>query len=270
MWISVAILSIGFLCFCVHGLRSGFASLQGLFVSPVRPVTFQAPAYRQLLQKYVKDGLVDYSHMKHSPELNAAVEELKRTSPDNIVNDQDRLAFWINAYNLLTLKAICDRYPISSPRKLGNTYSGEEFLVGGKPITLQDIYFTQIVPMAKRIDVNAIFLACNGTLGSPVLNEYPANKDTLKQDGEAAALRFCNDPRNVLYDPDTKTFAISPWLQWNHELLEKEHYTPHHFVNKFLEPDHKVQVDDVTIMKTYFPNFDWTLNDKQIATWKHK
>src|SRR5581483_9389465 len=103
-WISIGILLIGVLLFCVHGMRFGAAYIQGLFIQVQRPVTFQPAAYKTLLKKYVKDGKVDYAHMKRSPELAAAVDELEKTSADNIVNDSDKLAYWINAYNLITLK----------------------------------------------------------------------------------------------------------------------------------------------------------------------
>ena len=70
--------------------------------------------FTSLLQKYVQNGLVNYSGLCSDPGLNATINQLSETNPDTIRDRNDLLAFWINAYNAYTLKVICDNYPLKS------------------------------------------------------------------------------------------------------------------------------------------------------------
>jgi len=75
----------------------------------------------QLLQKYVdRDGMVDYDAWKASQADRAALKQylatLSAADPTAQTSKDGRLAFWINAYNALTVQGILDVYPTSSIR----------------------------------------------------------------------------------------------------------------------------------------------------------
>ncbi|KKK60677.1 hypothetical protein LCGC14_3021960, partial [marine sediment metagenome] len=78
-------------------------------------------AWDRLLKKYVADdGLVDYAAWKNSPADRDALadylETLGRGDPRAKTTAAGRLAFWINAYNAVTLQGILREYPTSSIR----------------------------------------------------------------------------------------------------------------------------------------------------------
>ncbi len=75
----------------------------------------------RLLRKYVDaDGLIDYASWKDSGDdvaiLDAYLESLGRGDPQAAASRGSRLAFWINAYNALTIKGILREYPTDSIR----------------------------------------------------------------------------------------------------------------------------------------------------------
>ena len=78
--------------------------------------------WNRLLKKYVDaDGLVDYASWKDSGDgvgiLDTYLKSLGRADPQAAASRGSRLAFWINAYNALTIKGILREYPTDSIRK---------------------------------------------------------------------------------------------------------------------------------------------------------
>ena len=82
--------------------------------------------FTQILQDNVSNGLVKYSKLKDDGRLDKYIEQLENTNPQKIVNVENRLAFWVNAYNAFTLKFIIDEYPVESINDLhwGGLYLG--------------------------------------------------------------------------------------------------------------------------------------------------
>ena len=64
---------------------------------------------------YVKNGKVDYKSIKKDT---AELDHLLSLAEDikvDVKKENYYKAFWINSYNLLTIKGIIDHYPIKSP-----------------------------------------------------------------------------------------------------------------------------------------------------------
>src|SRR5262249_46012094 len=85
-------------------------------------------AYAKLLSAHVRPGtvsgirlaLVDYRAVQTDPLYAEALSALARAEPAALASESERLAFWINAYNLLAVKAVLDRYPTASIRDGGS------------------------------------------------------------------------------------------------------------------------------------------------------
>ena len=100
-------------------------------------------AFDTLLKKHVSTtGKVNYKNLKQDK---AALEVYIKTLSDNVPADSwsknDKFAYWINAYNALTLKTIVDNYPLSSITKLdgGKTWDVKRYKLGEKTYSLNDI-----------------------------------------------------------------------------------------------------------------------------------
>lgn len=73
-------------------------------------------AFDALLRAHVNDnGMVDYAKLKNNEDqLDAYLRTLAADAPDGRWNRNEKLAYWINAYNAFTLKLILDHYPVKS------------------------------------------------------------------------------------------------------------------------------------------------------------
>ncbi|MFC1762534.1 DUF547 domain-containing protein [Planctomycetota bacterium] len=107
-------------------------------VKPVAPPTSIYPAledfYRQcnsILTNYVNDeGLVDYPRLRRQRfRLEAILKEISRLSPNAYQRWEvsDRLAFWINTYNLNAMNIVAQNYPLRGSRWM-NLYYGLDSL----------------------------------------------------------------------------------------------------------------------------------------------
>ncbi len=79
---------------------------------------FDYSDFAEALKINVDDsGMVNYKKLKAEPQkLRAFITELGNLDRKDFEkwSDNEKIAFWLNAYNALTLKAIIDNYPIKS------------------------------------------------------------------------------------------------------------------------------------------------------------
>ncbi|PVZ64366.1 DUF547 domain-containing protein [Pelagibaculum spongiae] len=115
--------------------------------------------YDQLLKQHItsgtKDGiklnLVDYSAIAKDPKYQQALDQLQQYPLENLKTPAEKQAFYINAYNLLTLKMMVSNWPVDSIRDIGNFFSPvwkkTIGTLGGKSVTLDQIEHKILRPM---------------------------------------------------------------------------------------------------------------------------
>ncbi len=102
---------------------------------------YKIDLYNQILQKYVKNGLVDYKNLRYDNRLYEFINSLKITNPSDFKTKEEKLAFWINAYNAYTLYIICKNYPVESINDLSTGGKIIGYLLGA---TVWDKDFVEI------------------------------------------------------------------------------------------------------------------------------
>lgn len=107
--------------------------------------------FTNLLKDVVEAGSVNYKALKKESRLNEYVLMISEVNPDTIKGEENALAFWINAYNVFTLKVIVDNYPIESINELHaggriighiikrTVWDKEFFSINSKVISLNEI-----------------------------------------------------------------------------------------------------------------------------------
>ena len=263
-FLPLALLAIGLIFITLQLVSNVGGYVKAFFVPVEYPLTYEFTIYDSLLKRCVSGDLVGYKVLANSPDLNLAVDELERINPSRLATPRDRLAFWINAYNLLVVKNIADRYPMKSVRDVNHFMSLRKFVIGGVPYSVEDIQRREVVPMLKHADSHAIFLMCGGAMGYPPLLDHAISAARLDDDMKFALHDFVNNPKNVNFDIDTRTFLISRFFNWYQELLCNDFNNPFEFANAYLDPFKKVPVADKQILKAFMPQFDWWLNDIEL------
>lgn len=196
-------------------MKRGWLSLWiVLLCSPLWTAAPDFGAYNALLHDQVRAGQVDYAALKADPRLAATVATIAATDPATITDRDARLAFWLNAYNALTLKLVADHYPVISIRDIAGGQPWDQSVVtlaGGRTLTLNQIEHDIIRPVFKEPRVH-FALVCAAVSCPPLRSEaYVADRLDAQLDDQAKT--FVNDPfKNRLGTHSLRLSAIFQWF----------------------------------------------------------
>lgn len=181
------------------------------------------------LWSYVdKDGQVDYSALVQSPAaINNEYTKIAASSPDshpkNFPTKNDRLAYWLNAYNVSVIYSVTQLYPIESVQDHrpfsayslisgGGFFAAQKFTYGGKRHSL---YTVENKIIRKRFDDPRIHFGLNCASAScPDLAQTPFKAETLDQHLEQLTKDFINSPKGVVINHETKEIQLSAIFKW--------------------------------------------------------
>jgi hypothetical protein len=114
-------------------------------IDETEPDTYDFHAYEKLdafLKKYVTySGHVNYASIKaNKAELTAITKEFENNFPDGDFSYTQKLSYWINAYNVYTIKLIVDNYPTTSITKITAKPWNKKFIkLGGTTYSLNNL-----------------------------------------------------------------------------------------------------------------------------------
>ena len=101
--------------------------------------SFDHSLLNDFLNKYVSEtGLVDYQSISPK-ELNPVLNQFVKVAPDSTWSTNEKLSYWINAYNIFTIKLIVDHYPIKSIKDINEPWDTRFIPIDGKLYSLNEI-----------------------------------------------------------------------------------------------------------------------------------
>lgn len=184
------------------------------------PGAFTYDEYEHVLGTYVNEtGFVDYRGLvKNRADLDQYVARASVLDQELFQKwgKLEKMAFWINTYNALTLKAIIDHYPVESIRDIGNVvvkvWDKLKFNVMGRTITL-----TEIEHSILRVEFSEprIHMAINcASIGCPPLLSEPYTASDLEEQFKKNTIAFISDNSNFRIDKKSKRVHLSPIFKW--------------------------------------------------------
>ena len=207
-------------------------------------------SFDALLKKHVAaTGKVNYKNFKtDKAALEAYIQNLSENTPADSWSKAEKMAYWINAYNALTIKLIVDNYPLSSITKLdnGKTWDVKRFKLGAKTYSLNGIENEILRPMG---DARIHFAINCAAKSCPALSNDAFTSKNLQSLLELRTKRFINDPKaNVLKGKDIKISKIFDWYG-------KDFYSIVDFVNRYA-------VSKIPANAQWgYTDYDWSLNE---------
>lgn len=216
--------------------------------------------YGNVLSRYVRNGLVDYTGLKSDPgSLGLFLESAERVSKREFEGwpREERLAFLINVYNARTLRLVIDNYPVKSIKDIGSGGKGpwDEPVVKifGETTTLNGLENGLIRKGFEEPRIH-FALVC-AAMGCPPLLDKPYVGDRLDAQLEAQTKEFLNDAGKNSFDGKSKTLRLSPIFEWYAADFEAETGSVAGFLKEYivgLPPGGYIIV---------YTEYDWSLND---------
>jgi hypothetical protein len=238
-------------------------------------------AFDTILDLNVRDGFVYYRALKADRgKLDGYVNLLATTSVDKLSKD-DRLAFWLNAYNALVLRTVIDHYPIQgrsseypprSIRQIPGAFERLPHKVAGRTLTLDQIELT-VLPEFK--DPRVYLALGRGAAGSGRLRSEAFVGTQIDKQLAEVANECVTRTQCIQIDRDANKVNVNAIFSWREKefvpaFAEK---APEPFANRspveravigFIQPKllttEKEFLAKNAFQVVYMP-FDWNLND---------
>ncbi|HUU16012.1 MAG TPA: DUF547 domain-containing protein [Sedimentisphaerales bacterium] len=257
----------------------------------LRPTVSFHDKCAEVLKNFVDDeGMVDYSTLRRKRlDLKALLQEFDNIDPNEYRTwpKEDKIAFWLNAYNIQMLNIITENYPIESSRFLRlfpgwgpksilhikGIWRNYKFLVMDEEFTLAEIdkrFFR------KEFDDPRIFFAISrASLSSPPLRNEPYYGYKLNEQLDDQARRFLSSPLAFRTDKEKGRVYLSSLFQsssYGREFISKfaidkkfkdQEPTTRavlNFITNYVSDD-KVSFLEVGKYSVKFMKYDWTIND---------
>jgi hypothetical protein len=217
--------------------------------SPAGGVSHQI--WDALLRQYVSaGGTVDYRSLKEDrAKLEQYLDHLAANPVQSNWSRNEKMAYWINAYNAFTVKLIIDNYPLSSIRDLhgGNPWDVKWVELGNKTYTLNQIEHDILRPQFKDPRIH-FAVNCAAASCPPLLNRA-FTSGQLDQQLDRQATSFINNSNyNKLRRDQVRISKIFEWYRQDFGNLTG-------YLNKYadidIRPDAKIE----------FLEYNWNLND---------
>lgn len=221
-------------------------------------------SFDELLQKHVNEqGMVNYKGIgAERAKLKSYLRMLEGNEPKSSWSKNEKLAYWINAYNAFTIELILEHYPVQSIKEIGaaikipfvNTPWDIKFInIGDDPKDLNNIEHGII---RKEFDEPRIhFALVCAAFSCPKLQNTAYLPNKLDEQLTKAAKDFLADAsKNEVHS--SSSASLSKLFSWY-----KGDFTKKMSLEEFISQYSETKLDKNT--KLEFKDYNWALNEQK-------
>lgn len=216
--------------------------------------------WQALLTDYVTDdGGFRYAALRASEEdraaLNEVASQIASTDPEGWPRDA-RLAFFLNAYNALTVKAVVDRWPIESVMRVEGFFDAVEHEVAGESMTLNHLE-NEIIRGEEFAEPRIHFAVNCASTGCPRLSPTAYTAENLEGQLVEQTRSFVRSTSRV----SARRVELSQIFEWFASDFESAGGV-RAFVAAQLEGEDAARVRDEGTAIAHF-EYDWAVNARE-------
>jgi len=182
--------------------------------------TFDHSKFDLALKRYVDDkGLVDYNGIAKEKYFTEYIRSLESAKVENLSYD-GQLAFWINAYNAVTIDKVIKKKPKESVRETlipglwtaTKFFTTREHTMANQRLSQDDIEH-QIL-RKKFKDPRIHFAIICASSGCPPLPRVAYTEANVQSRLEEETRKYLNSPRGTRIDRTENTLYVSKLFDW--------------------------------------------------------
>lgn len=222
---------------------------------------FDHSKFDAILKTYVNDGFVEYSKLKENKEdlskFRSYLGDLNSAKVENF-DRNEKLAFWINAYNAYTIDLIINNLPIASIKNIGNFFNGpwdQNICKAGR----ETYTLNHIEHKILRVDFQEPrihFAIVCASISCPKLLSTAFTKQNIEELLDIGAKNFINDSTKNMFDAKENILMASKIFSWFGEDFDSMGGTIGVW-NKYTKTQQIPKNSDID-----FIDYDWSLNGK--------
>lgn len=228
---------------------------------------FNHEKFDTVLKRYVENGKVDYATLKQDDLFPAYLEELANADLTSLDSREEKVAFWINAYNAYTLQLILDNYPIRSIKDLSflgtmiiNSPWKKRFCnVGGSIYTLDEIEHDILRGELGETGIHfAVVCASNSC---PILRSEAYTANALKAQLQEQTRSFLQDTLRNQFRWEGNTLYLSRIFDWYESDFKEKYGSVTAFLAQHFTDEERAMLERGDVKIEYL-DYDWSLNDQ--------
>lgn len=228
-------------------------------------------SWNELLKKYAdRDGMVNYRGLKASKpdlaKLDAYLNILSTADVRATSKREPKLAFWINAYNAVTLHGILREYPTKSIRKHTSRFGGYniwhdyQLLVGDQAISLDSI---EHKVLRKMNEPRIHFAIVCASIGCPRLLNEAYLADRLEEQLARNTKDFFARSQHFRHDTAKRRFYMSAILDWFATDFGRNRATQLKTIAKWLPNESARKAAEANSVRVSYLSYNWDLNEQK-------
>jgi hypothetical protein len=208
-----------------------------------------------VLRTHVKDGVVNYPAIAADERFSAFIDALAR--PAVLSNKQDKLVYYMNAYNALAMKGIIDGLSPSSFFGRQHYFKLASYRLNGQEVNLDALEHTIIRSLGEpRIHFSIV---C-ASRSCPKQRSDAYTNATLEMQLDENAREFINDTSRNRFDKQAQIAHLSEVFKWFAEDFVKSAGSVPKFIARYAA-DADVARDLANDgYQIKYNSYDWNLN----------
>jgi len=205
---------IGIVLLVLIAVGTSYAFYSNNDTEEIETVAADHSKFDTLLRKYVSSsGKVNYAGFKGDvASLDSYLKHLSATVPASGASKNEKLAYWMNAYNAFTVKLILNNYPVSSIKKISSDPWKIKFIkLGQKTYDLSTIEHGILRKMGDariHVGINCASISC------PKLGNKAFTTANVQSELTRLTKAFVKDKsRNQISVNEVKLSKIFDWFK---------------------------------------------------------
>jgi len=241
-----------------------------IIIATWQPATasgFDQSRFDQVLKTYVNaQGLVDYNGIASDAEFRAYMKSLETAEPDAMSRD-GQLAFWINAYNAVTIDKVIEWKPKKSVREtlIPGVWTSTKFfttrdhIVAGKRLSQDDIENDILRKQFKDPRIH-FAIVCASSSCTP-LPRFAYTAENVQAKLEEVTRKYINSGRGTRIDAADNTLYLSKLFDWYKGDFEFKSGSVLNFIKPYL--NEKTLAFLQRDPQIAYLDYDWSLNAQE-------
>ena len=234
---------------------------------PAFGAVFDHSLFDQVLKTYVDDqGRVDYNGIAKDQPFKAYMEALETARVDSMSRDE-QLAFWINAYNAVTIDKVIKWKPKKSVREtfVPGVWTGTKFFttrehtVAGKRLSPDDIEHEILRKQLK--DPRIHFAIVCASSSCPPLTQFAYTGENVQVKLTEETRKYINSKRGTQIDAAKNDLYLSKLFDWFAGDFEYASGSVLNFLKPYLDDRGRAFLDKNPRIK--YIHYDWALNAQE-------
>jgi hypothetical protein len=212
-------------------------------------------AFDKILRENVRDGQVNYPGIQSDPGFKGYVAQF--AAPAKLASKNDKLAYYMNAYNALAIQGIIDGLSPSGFLGRQRFFKSRQWPLAGEQMTLSNLEHKILRPLSDaRIHFGIV---CASRSCPKIRGEaYSAAKLEAQMDDNARG--FINDTTLNRFNKEKKTAELSAIFKWFAEDFNANAGSVQKYIAKYVSDPEVAKGLAAEQYKISYLDYDWNLN----------